>query len=111
MTWQWPTTEPFEVDGMAFRVVPEEQARSNKRKKPGHVVLQWNSHDGWREITMAQAFVMSDFFFREEGWLYPEEDGYRGGWKFLDACRSAALHGWRFARDRLRAEMDRKNGL
>lgn len=108
MTWQWPNqwppTPPFDVDGMKFRVVPEEQAESKKRKKPGHVVLQWHDGSRWHEVTMSHAFVMIDFFFAEEGFLYPEEH-HDGGHKFLKELRFAAIQGWQVARAKLRREV------
>jgi hypothetical protein len=111
---QWPRTGTFEVGGVYFHVVPEEEAKSGKQhKKRGHMVLefwqpegwlpdgQWNGKGRWIPVPMALAFMLTEFFYAEEEFLYPKAGGNLGGDKFMRYCWDAAVKGWRHARDNL----------
>jgi hypothetical protein len=112
-------TEPFQINGMWFRVVPEELAASPLRKGNGHMVLQyWRAAgqypDGyhqaqWLEVKMDAGFLMSDFFFNEEHAMYERDRGYRGGYKYMDALWQAARKGWQDAARVLCMERKRKS--
>ena len=111
--------EPFEINGMWFRIVPEELASSPLRKGNGHMVLQyWQAAghypDGshrparWREVKMDAGFMMSSFFFHEEQAMYARERGFRGGYKYMQACWEAVHKGWSYAAQTLCLERKRK---
>ncbi len=98
-------TEPFQINGMWFRVVPEELASSRLRKGNGHMVLQWWRTAGaypdgsqqparWLEVKMDAGFLMADFFFNEEHAMFERERGFRGGFKYMAALWQAAREGW-----------------
>lgn len=97
-------TDPFEINGMWFRVVPEELASSPLRKGKGHMILQyWRAagdypdgwHPGsWREVKMDAGFMMADFFFHEEHAMYERDQGFRGGYKYMDALWKSVHKGW-----------------
>ncbi len=111
-------TEPFEINGMWFRIVPETLASSPLRKGNGHMILQyWRAAgqypDGlqpgkWLEVKMDAGFMMSDFFFREEEAMYERERGFRGGYKYMQACWQAVHNGWDHAARTLCMERNRK---
>lgn len=111
---QWTRTGPFEVGGIYFHVVPEEEAASGKQhKKRGHMVLEfwqpqgwlpdgrWNERGRWIPAPMALAFMLTEFFYHEEEFLYPRQTGYLGGYKFMRYLWDAAIKGWLHARDNL----------
>src|SRR5262249_11707091 len=101
-------TEPFQINGMWYRAVPEELASSPARTGNGHMVLQWwraagSYPDGtqqpaaWLEVKMDAGFLMADFFFNEEHAMYERERGFKGGYKYMDAVWQAARKGWQHA--------------
>jgi hypothetical protein len=101
-------TGPFPINGMWFRIVPEELAHSPLRKGKDHMVLQWwraagTYPDGapqpaaWLEVKMDTGFLMADFFFNEEHAMFNREHGFRGGYKYMDALWQAARKGWQYA--------------
>lgn len=88
---------PWDIGGLMFRVVPEEQAASSKRKGKDHVLLQVHNGGRWIDVKMEIGFALAGFFYNEEEALYPQADGYYGGEMYLERCRYAALYGHRKA--------------
>jgi hypothetical protein len=77
--------DTFEISGIKFRIV-------KGRKKPGDLVVEWLTPDGWQSIKMSAAFLLDDFFYENEHWLYPPPS--QGGDYYYRHVRHAMQFGW-----------------
>lgn len=98
---RWVLGATYESSGLHFRV-------GNGTKKPGDLTLQVHTATGWRCVSMETSFLLADFFYENEEWLYPPGGGPRGTWiggkKFTEGQRRAIAHGYVAATQFLEAE-------
>lgn len=94
---RWQNGDFGELHGLRWRV-------RTGAKHPEDLVLEINVEGYWLAVSMTLGFLLADFFFQNEDVLYPPSQGYRGGYKYLNDCKVAALHGWDKAAAGLRAE-------
>jgi hypothetical protein len=73
--------------------MPGKKARDDLR-------IDWATTNGWAAVRMVTVFMLADFFYENEDYLFPV-GRYRGGAMFLDAVRDACLNGWTGADERL----------
>lgn len=78
----------FHFSGLEFRI------RKGK-KRPGDLVMEWRTPQGWRAIGYTVLGLLVDFFYENEHWLYPEP--FEGGERLRKHIGRAVRVGWRFA--------------
>jgi len=92
-----PDGIPHLIGGVYIRCVPG-------RKAPDDMKLEIRvSHgreyipDEWRAVPMTLVAYMTEFFYKNEDNLYPPEEGYLGGEKFLQFLHDAVRNGYETA--------------
>lgn len=120
MKARWERIEPFEVGGLWFRVVPEAEANSRKRKGNGHMVIEFyrapgEQPDGWHPgawipVPMSFVFLLCEFFGTEEDYMFPRVKGNMGGDMIFRYAQYAyrGRGGWRTATAELEKDVARK---
>lgn len=100
MTRRWQVGEPFEVDGLRWRVV-------KGKKSPDDLRLEHLTPNGWRPTAMAMLFMLADFWYENEDLLYPKPR-YQGADYLLREVTRAAKQGWQVAQAKLQKEKEQK---
>lgn len=98
---RWEAGYNGTASGISYRVV-------QGRKSADDLRLEFRVNGEWRPVAMDIGFLLADFFFENEHVLYPRSQGYRGGWKYIQALQRAALDGWEAALSDLDQEKDSK---
>ena len=75
------------------------------RKKPGDLRLDMRA-PSWTAVPMALGFLEADFYFQNENHLYPPEDGFQGGERYMNFLRGSVYLGWQAAVAQLELEKE-----
>ncbi len=114
MTRRWSVREPFDFDGLKFRIVPGVKP-TGLGERGKDLRLEVYVGDAWRPVHMRLGAFLADFFYDNEEVLYPLftpddiKTHWMGGKKYLVYVSSAARHGWEMAEAQLQAERAQRN--
>ena len=113
---RWHPTEPFEFDGIYFRIVPGDKI-TMLGEHGKDLRLEIYGENGWRAVHMRLGGFLADFFCDNEEVLYPPvtPDGFKTQWKgakkYLAYLRQSWHYGWEKAEAELQAERQQKTLL
>ncbi len=85
----------FDMNGLLFRIVQGKKGPDDRRL---------DVETRFLPVHMRLGGLLADFFYENEGILYPPDEGFAGGNYYLGYLHQAARQGWQVADDKLQEE-------